>query len=345
MSETENQRPIQVGRDAIPVDGAMQRSLQWDKDVNKLLDWLTRRKARTLPAAAILIGLIAWADYASGYELGLGFFYLFPVMLVAWSTGRAGGLLMAGICAVVWAAVQVASGSLYSTPVHAFWNSVMRLAVFAVVAHLVATLRSAFDSERHLARTDSLTRVTNRRHFLEILEAENKRRYGRERHPFSMAFIDIDDFKRLNDDLGHHVGDRALSVIAAVLGENLRDLDVVGRLGGDEFAVLLPETDAEDAQIISTRFLRAVTLAVHARGWPIGLSVGMVTVEGGNIDVDRILQLADSMMYQAKAAGKHRIHSAVITKESEAFSMHQAPDPKDRPSNVTPATRRAGVNK
>lgn len=308
--------------------------LQQGNDVNMFLDWLIRSKARALSTAAILIGLIAWADYVSGSELGLGFFYLFPIMLVAWSIDRVGGLLMAGICAVVWAAVQVAAGHPHYTPLHTFWNSVMRLAVFAVVAYLVASLRSAFDWERYRARTDSLTKVVNRRHFLEILDTENKRRYGRERHPFSIAFIDVDDFKRLNDDFGHHIGDQALSLIATVLEENVRDLDVVGRLGGDEFAILLPETDAEDAQTISARFLRAVTRAVHQREWPIGLSVGMVTVEGGNINVDRILQLADAMMYQAKSAGKNRIQYAVVTKETEAFLQRVGPDSPDRTSSA-----------
>jgi diguanylate cyclase (GGDEF)-like protein len=340
-----SQWATQRGHDGVPLAGDTALWRQRDNDVNNVLDWFTRGKTRALSEAAILIGLIAWADYLSGYELGLGFFYLFPVMLVAWCTDRAGGLLMAGICAIVWAVVLIAAGHPYYTPLHTFWNSVMRLAVFAVVAYLVATLRSAFDSERYFARTDSLTKVTNRRHFLEILDAENRRRFGRERHPFSIAFIDIDDFKRLNDDLGHHVGDQALSLIAAVLVENVRDLDVVGRLGGDEFAILLPETDAEDAQIISARFLQAVSLAVDSRRWPIGLSVGVVTVEGGDIDVDRILQLADAMMYQAKGAGKNRIQYAVVTKETEIFSREHTPDPMDQASKAEPALRRAEVNK
>ncbi len=310
--------------------------------MNIVLDWLTRSKARALCGSAILLGLIAWADYLIGYELGLGFFYLFPVMLVAWCAGRAGGLLMAGLCAIAWDAMQIAAG--HPLPLHTFWNSVMRLGSFAMVAYLVARVRAAFDSERYLARTDPLTKVTNRRHFLEILEAENKSRYGRERHPFSMAFIDIDDFKRLNDNLGHHIGDQALSLIATVLGENVRDPDVVGRLGGDEFAILLPETDAEDAQIVAVRFLRAVVLAVHNRGWPIGLSVGMITVQGGNIDVDRLLQLADAMMYQAKGAGKNRIQYAVVTKEPEAFSQPRGPDPMDQASSAESALPRAEVN-
>jgi len=293
--------------------------------VNKVLDWLTRTKMRALSAASMSVGLIAWVDYWTGYEIGLGFFYLFPVMLIAWCAGRAAGLLMAGICAIVWAAVQVAAAHpCYAPlPLHAFWNSVMRLGIFAMVAHLAASLRGVFDSERYLARTDSLTKVANRRHFLEILETENKRSYRRERHPFSIAFIDIDDFKRLNDGLGHHVGDQALSLIAEVLRENVRDLDVIGRLGGDEFGILLPETDAEDAQIIAVRFLRAVTLAVQSQGWSIGLSVGMVTVEGANIDVDCLLQLADATMYHAKSAGKNRIQYAVVTKETAASSSQR----------------------
>lgn len=298
--------------------------------MNDLLDWFICSKARALLAASALVVLIAWGDYLTGYEVGLGFFYLFPVMLVAWCCGRAVGLLIAGGCAVVWALVQVgANHPCYSShPLHIFWNSVMRLAVFGVVAHLAAALRGAFDSERYLARTDSLTRVTNRRHFLEILNTENKRRQGRGRHPFSVAFIDIDDFKRLNDDLGHHVGDQALTLIAGVLRENVRDVDIIGRLGGDEFGILLPETDADDARVISTRFLNAVTRALQRQGWPIGLSVGMVTVEGGNIDIDRLLQLADATMYQAKQAGKNRIEYAVVSKEAKAIARRRAPGSK-----------------
>jgi diguanylate cyclase (GGDEF)-like protein len=290
-------------------------------DVNNLLNALARTKVCSLFAAWILIGLIVEADYWTGYEIGVGFFYLFPIMLVAWCFGRAGGLLMAGVCAIAWALVQFAADHPCYTPhpLHLFWNSVMRLAVFSAVAHLVATLRHAFDSQWYLARTDPLTKVTNRRHFLEILDIENKRRYGRERHPFSVAFIDIDHFKQLNDGFGHHVGDLALSLIAGVLRENLRELDVVGRLGGDEFGILLPETDAKSAQIVSERFLGAVTLAVQRQGWPIGLSVGFVTVAGGDIDVDHLLQLADAMMYQAKSAGKNRVEHTVVTKETKVY--------------------------
>ena len=313
--------------------------------MNNVLDWFTRTKGRAVSAAVIMIGLIAWGDYLTGYGISVGFFYLFPVILVAWSIGRIGGLLMAGICAIAWVAVQVVIDNPHHTAFNAFWNSVMRLGIFAMVAHLVTTLRRALDSERYLARTDSLTRVTNRRQFLELLDTENQRSFGRKRHPFSVAFIDIDDFKRLNDDFGHHVGDQALSLIAAVLGENVRELDVVGRLGGDEFAILLPETDAKDARIISMRFHQAATFAMRRRGWPIGLSVGMVTVEGGTVDVDRLLQLADATMYQAKGAGKNRIEYAVVTKETEVLSQHRAPDPKDRSGLAQPALPGAEANK
>ncbi len=292
-----------------------------NSSVNSFLDALARIKVRSLFAASILIGLIVGADYWTGYEIGLGFFYLFPIMLIAWCFGRAGGLLTAGICTIAWALVQfTAHHPCYApNPLHLFWNSVMRLAVFSAVAYLAASLRRAFDSEWYLARTDPLTKATNRRHFLEILDIENKRRYGRERHPFSVAFIDIDDFKQLNDVLGHHVGDLALSLIAGVLNKNLRDLDVIGRLGGDEFGILLPQTDAKSAQIVSERFLGEVAVAAQSRGWAIGLSVGVVTVAGGDTDVDRLLQLADATMYRAKRAGKNRIEYAVVTKETKVY--------------------------
>lgn len=120
-------------------------------------------------------------------------------------------------------------------------------------------LEAALIKEQELARIDPLTHVSNRRAFYELAEIEivRARRNG---CPLSVAYMDVDNFKFVNDDLGHATGDLVLVTIASTLRSELRASDIVARLGGDEFAILLPETDAESAQAVLDK-LRARLLA------------------------------------------------------------------------------------
>ena len=123
---------------------------------------------------------------------------------------------------------------------------VLRTALFLVFVEVVAALRHALDREKESARTDPLTGVSNRRHFIELTAAALAfaRRY---RRPMTIAYLDLDNFKQINDRLGHQAGDEVLRAVARTVRNRLRATDVVGRLGGDEFAVCLPETGAEAA--------------------------------------------------------------------------------------------------
>jgi GGDEF domain-containing protein len=116
-------------------------------------------------------------------------------------------------------------------------------------------LRFRLQQERHLARIDSLTGAANRRAFYESLEGELSRlkRYAR---PFSVAYLDLDNLKRVNDDLGHEAGDAVLCAVSATIGKILRRTDTVGRLGGDEFAILFSEADSDTARAATDRFNR-----------------------------------------------------------------------------------------
>jgi diguanylate cyclase (GGDEF)-like protein/PAS domain S-box-containing protein len=164
----------------------------------------------------------------------------------------------------------------------------------------------------HQARTDFLTGVPNRRHFLDLadLELARARRYGR---PFSLLMLDLDLFKNVNDRYGHHAGDLTLQKVVEVCGQILREVDVVGRLGGEEFGIILPETDAEQALQVADRVRQAVAVASVAlpKGGSVGIttSIGVATYSEADPDVDAVLNRADRALYQAKRSGRDRVSS------------------------------------
>ena len=146
-----------------------------------------------------------------------------------------------------------------------------------------------------LSRTDPLTALHNRRALRAELDRELNRA-RRQSRPLSALYIDVDDFKRLNDREGHARGDEALVAVARALTDTLRTVDVAARLGGDEFCVLLPDTDRAHALIVAGRLADAV----RAR-CPLTVSVGAATLEDGDAaDPEALLRRADAEMYRNK---------------------------------------------
>jgi diguanylate cyclase (GGDEF)-like protein/PAS domain S-box-containing protein len=163
---------------------------------------------------------------------------------------------------------------------------------------------------RMLATTDGLTGVFNRRHFFELGEGELDRatRYG---HLVSIAMLDLDHFKAVNDELGHAVGDSVLREVVAVLREQTRRADVVGRVGGEEFALLLPETAIVAAPSTVERIRRAVEEhSFDPQGVPhprkVTVSIGAVERRGLE-SLSDVLKRADDALYRAKTAGRNRV--------------------------------------
>jgi len=259
-----------------------------------------------------LIAAIAWVDYVTGPKLLLNVFYLLPVMFVAWVTAStAYGLLAVLATFLVGPLDAYLDGlHLYTLSVAA-WNAGMRTAVFCIVLVLLAELRKFIARLQEQSLTDELTGVANRRAFLEdaAREIERSRRY---RHELSLAYLDIDGFKAVNDRLGHAVGDRVLAALASLARATVSTERAVARIGGDEFVILLPETDARDALPLAERLREACSRAAGAGTVRITCSVGLVTFERAPRDFEELLTSADALMYEAKAAGGDRVRHARV---------------------------------
>jgi diguanylate cyclase (GGDEF)-like protein len=164
-----------------------------------------------------------------------------------------------------------------------------------------------------LAVTDGLTGVNNHRRFQEALHAEILRA-ERHQRPMGVLMFDVDFFKRVNDTMGHPAGDELLRRLAAVLGQDLRQTDLIARYGGEEFAVLLPETTKSEAMQVAERMREAVEETINSGNttWPqkITVSVGVATFPEDGKSAEAVLSAADQAMYVAKRAGRNRVIGA-----------------------------------
>ena len=171
--------------------------------------------------------------------------------------------------------------------------------------------RSHQEIER-LSRTDALTQTFNRRYFMEVAGREI-RQAARHGYPVSLLLIDLDRFKKINDGLGHLVGDRALIACADAIRHTVRGEDLVGRFGGDEFLVLAPHSDLSSGAELAQRLceaLASIDLVVGGQLVGIKASIGVVSSQGRGDDADLLLRQADQALYRAKALGGDRCELA-----------------------------------
>ncbi|MGH9175963.1 MAG: GGDEF domain-containing protein, partial [Vicinamibacterales bacterium] len=268
----------------------------------------------TLAVAIVL--LIGLADYLTRPEVAFSLLYLVPISAVAWLTGtRWAGAAIAALSAGIWFFAEFAAQRTTLSPLLLAWNGVTRLTIFASIALLLGSLRASQRHESTLARTDFLTGVLNARAFTELARAElaRSRRYA---HPLTVAYIDLDNFKRVNDEHGHSQGDHVLRAVATSLHANLRDSDIVARMGGDEFALLLPETAAVEP--VMTKLQESLRLTMQQNLWPVTFSIGVVTFDLAPATVDELIGAADKLMYLAKAGGKDAVRYSHVRRPSIA---------------------------
>lgn len=274
-----------------------------------LIDRVRSRLARPPTAsvgalALLLIGLIGLADYLTGYDLSFGLFYVAPVSLMAWYGSRSAGTSVAGLSAAVWLIANGITAPDGIVPTIIIWNTMIRFGFFGIIALLVAAVRAAHDREKMLARTDQLTGLMNGRAFREIAERELLRatRVGL---PITLLYLDLDNFKTVNDRRGHAAGDDLLLAFGRALENAVRATDVVARVGGDEFVVLLPDTSEQDGSVVAVKIQQAIANDERFTRDGVSVSVGATTTGENPATVDDLVSQADEAMYVAKAARAH----------------------------------------
>ncbi len=253
----------------------------------------------------LLLFTVALLDLVTGTELSFSIFYLIPIFLFTWTINGNFGIAIAFISAGTWLFIEVISAPQSSNSFVYFWNAIIRLGFFLLPVLLVQNL----EQEKKHARTDFLTGAMSTRSFHDIAQRELDRSI-RYQHPFTVAFIDLDNFKAINDTFGHTFGDLVLRAISQNIQRNLRKTDVIARVGGDEFAILLPEADEATARLAISKMQQKLMEEMLANKWPVTFSIGVITMNAPQFTVDEIIGMADKMMYSVKNYGKNDIKYA-----------------------------------
>jgi diguanylate cyclase (GGDEF)-like protein len=254
----------------------------------------------------LLVGILGLTDYFTGAELSFSIFYLIPIVLTTWYSGRYSGLVISFFAGATWLYSDLLTHSVYSSVFIPYWNASVRLGFFIITSTMLTSLRKSLKREQEIARTDSLTGAYNSRAFMERAEAELERAH-RNNEPFTLAYMDCDNFKTVNDSLGHNVGDTLLCVLVETIKSTVRTYDTVARLGGDEFAILFPEMDAAHGRSALDRINKELLSTMQIYKWPVTFSIGAVTFSSQPASVNEMIKSADSLMYKVKDNGKNNI--------------------------------------
>jgi diguanylate cyclase (GGDEF)-like protein len=282
--------PVRLERAILAVDRAVSR--------------LSR--GQVFAVALLGVGVIGVPDYLVGSEISLSLFYLFPIGIATWYAGGGAGMAIVLISTFAALAGEIGAGNFVLRPWIVAWNGVLRLGFMLVVALLVDRLRVHLAIERRLARSDPLTGILNARAFTEQLQFRLDLA-AREGNPISLAYVDLDDLKRLNDRGGHAEGDRILRLVASTLTESIRVTDELGRLGGDEFALLIGGADRPAAERVVAKVRNALLQAFGRERSSVTCSIGCVTFHAPPPSAKDAIGAADSLMYDVKRHGKNAV--------------------------------------
>lgn len=275
----------------------------------KIETFLNKQSKRTIFLIAVLIVLLVASFDLIPHEehlFSVVIFYTIPILVATWFIGRNSGIFFSLVCSSVWLysdyLQNISKGNEFFLPL--YFNMVMRLVFFLWISTMLFDLKKALELQIIQSRTDFLTGLANRRYFVELAEREitRSRRYH---HPFAFMYLDIDDFKKINDSQGHHAGDKLLATIGHTLKTSVRGTDMPVRLGGDEFAVLFTETSNLYLDKILTRVRNNVISNTEKAGHKVTFSIGCVSFIRTPESIDEMIQRADKLAYEVKTSGKN----------------------------------------
>lgn len=269
---------------------------------------LRARAVRIVAVATFLVGL---ADYLTGNEIWFGPFYLLVIGLASWSLGWREGLALAITCMLLGYAFNGPQLYQYGSTSQQ-WNIAVRMASVLMVICLVDIASKHYAREWWRARTDPLTGVLNRQAFFELVGAKSQS------NKWSLlAYADLDGLKKVNDQQGHAKGDDCLKKYASGVKKVIRKGDVFARIGGDEFLVHMVIKDEAAGKAVSRRLHGSMNGILAELSPNLRCSVGTVLIPPGTKAVERNVQIADELMYEAKAARASLRVATVLDRENE----------------------------
>ena len=272
----------------------------------KFVDVVASRSRLTVAIfSSLILVLLCWLDYNTG-DYSLIIFYLIPVSLTAWFINKATGVFFCFLSLLARVIADFVSTPATSYSNLHYWNLFIEFSFLMIMGLLFSVLKRNLDNEKNLARIDPLTKSINRRSFFDLAEQEiyRTRRYDR---PFTIAYIDLDNFKEVNDRLGHHTGDKLLMTVVSTIGSHIRSTDILARFGGDEFVILLPETAGEAARASLDKIHQKLQETMSGHSWPVTFSIGAVSYLQAPDSIDDAVRAADALMYEVKRSGKNRL--------------------------------------
>lgn len=258
----------------------------------------------------LLVLTIGSIDYLVTIDLSLSIFYLLPIILTTWLAAPKIGFFLSYLSAICWFVADISARN-YPYAWIPYWNTGVRLGFFLTVTYLLSALKITYEREKNFAQNDVLTAAFNRRFFLELLQKEWQR-CRRYKHPLTLVYFDVDNFKSVNDRLGHPTGDRLLQIVVEIVKREIRTTDIVARLGGDEFAILLLETHYEAATTVLERLRRQLLAAMEGQSFPVTFSIGAITFTSLPDSVDLAIERVDRLMYEVKKNGKNGIKHELV---------------------------------
>lgn len=271
----------------------------------------TKKRWAVLSACLLLTAMIGLARCVTGPEYALSLFYLLPIALATHCIGCTAGIMISCCSAATWLMADLSMLAMFRNPVVPAANATFRLLVFLFVTRLLWALKTTLEQQRKLALSDPLTQLANRRAFMELAERVLKmaQRFG---YPLSILYLDLDNFKVVNDHYGHHEGDVLLYRMARSIREHIRDVDIAARMGGDEFCVLLIDAPAISTWLVAKKLQAQILALMHKEQWPVGVSIGAATFVSVPNSVDQMIAISDGLMYAAKRNRQSTIVHKVI---------------------------------
>lgn len=286
----------------------------YDEDIKIVFSWKRLPLFINIIISFIIVFIIYILDEITVPEMSFSLFYLIPISFATIFGNFKTGIFFSIVSALAWLMGDYLTHAEYSHSLIPIWNMLIRFGYFSLHTFFLSQLLTLYRQSKSASFTDPLTNLANWRLFKKMFEKEVSKN-NRILEPISLMYIDLDNFKQLNDNFGHSEGDRLLKHISDKMIHLLRQGDTVARLGGDEFIVLLPNTESKEAIEIVQRLQKRILESFQQNNWNVTLSIGAMTYTHFNLTIDEMIKEVDNLMYLAKKNGKnqyiHRIYPQV----------------------------------